>query len=170
MIDFLTNLLTSKKKFESIVISKLSFLEARIENLNERIRLLEGTVVTQANSIASLTNRYAEKACSEVLPDKDITNGKLSTKKARTSGISRYRTDSSPSGLSSSYADDGARSQLLTGNTRHSYDDQSPTAGHHHIDHHGSNHDISGSQHSHGDFGGYDSGCSDSSFFGGSCD
>lgn len=54
MINYLSDLLRNKR-FERNVISNLNFLESRIQNLNERIRVLESTVVSQANTITSLT-------------------------------------------------------------------------------------------------------------------
>jgi hypothetical protein len=52
MINYLSDLLRNKR-FERNVISNLNFLESRIQNLNERIRVLESTVVSQANTITS---------------------------------------------------------------------------------------------------------------------
>lgn len=158
MINFLSDLFRNKR-FERNVSSTLSLLESRIENLNERIRVLESTVVSQANTVASLTKSSDSTTRPDSFPDKSIANGKLPTKKAATAGVSGYRTGSDTSRHRASYADDSA-----------SYQQATPSAGHHNSGHHHHHHDSGLYHNSFGDTGGYDSGCSDSSFSSGSCD
>ena len=158
MINFLSDLFRNKR-FERNVSSTLSLLESRIENLNERIRVLESTVVSQANTVASLTKSSDSTTRPDSFPDKSIANGKLPTKKAATAGVSGYRTGSDTSRHRASYADDSA-----------SYQQATPSAGHHNSGHHHHHHDSGLCHNSLGDTGGYDSGCSDSSFSSGSCD
>ena len=158
MINFLSDLFRNKR-FERNVSSTLSLLESRIENLNERIRVLESTVVSQANTVASLTKSSDSTTRPDSFPDKSIANGKLPTKKAATAGVSGYRTGSDTSRHRASYADDSA-----------SYQQATPSAGHHNSGHHHHPHDSGLCHNSFGDTGGYDSGCSDSSFSSGSCD
>ena len=158
MINFLSDLFRNKR-FERNVSSTLSLLESRIENLNERIRVLESTVVSQANTVASLTKSSDSTTRPDSVPDKSIANGKLPTKKAATAGVSGYRTGSDTSRHRASNADDSA-----------SYQQATPSAGHHNSGHHHHHHDSGLCHNSFGDTGGYDSGCSDSSFSSGSCD
>ena len=177
MINYLSDLLRNKR-FERNVNASLSFIESRIENLNERIRVLESTVVAQANSIASLTKYSAsgpwqiskkgnvalENAVVRSAPISSgiITNGKVSSKETKTSGDTGLRANFGSGRADSSRFSAGADS------TQPQYD---PYAGYEGATFSGS---VS-SRHNHhehdcGDTGGYDSGCSDSSSSSGSFD
>ncbi|MCP5821430.1 hypothetical protein NL352_29040, partial [Klebsiella pneumoniae] len=79
MINYLSDLLRNKR-FERNVISNLNFLESRIQNLNERIRVLESTVVSQANTITSLTKSSDSTPRPDPFPDKNFAHGKLPKK------------------------------------------------------------------------------------------
>lgn len=167
MINFLSDLLRNKR-FERNVSSNLKSLEHRIENLNERIQVLESTVVSQANTIASLTKVSVPTQRPDLFPDKNIAHGKLPKEKTATAGVSGSRSGTGTSRYSASYADDAAGAQQFTGNRSQVYEDSASVSRHHGLSHH--HHDSSFCHNSHGDVGGYDSGCSDSSFSGGSFD
>lgn len=160
MINYLSDLLRNKR-FERNVSSNLSFLEHRIENLNERIRVLESTVVSQANTLASLTKSSGSTPRPDLFPDKSIAHGKLPKEKTATSGVSGYRTGTDASRYRASYADDAAGAQQFTGSRSQVHEDSASVSRHHGSSHH--HHDSSSCYSSHGDVGGYDSGCSDSS-------
>ena len=172
MINYLSDLLRNKR-FERNVNASLSFIESRIENLNERIRVLESTVVAQANSIASLTKYSAsgpwqiskkgnvalENAVVRSAPISSgiITNGKVSSKEAKTSGDTGLRANFGSGRADSSRFSAGADS------TQPQYD---PYAGYEGATFSGSvssRHNHNHHEHDCGDTGGYDSGCSDSS-------
>ncbi|MBR7605575.1 hypothetical protein KC225_17950, partial [Klebsiella pneumoniae] len=85
MINYLSDLLRNKR-FERNVISNLNFLESRIQNLNERIRVLESTVVSQANTITSLTKSSDSTPRPDPFPDKNFAHGKLPKKKTTAAG------------------------------------------------------------------------------------
>ncbi|OKN04135.1 hypothetical protein AM337_005768 [Klebsiella pneumoniae] len=172
MINYLSDLLRNKR-FERNVISNLNFLESRIQNLNERIRELESTVVSQANTITSLTKNSAsgpwqiskkgnvalENAVVRSAPISSgiITNGKVSSKEAKTSGDTGLRANFGSGRADSSRFSAGADS------TQPQYD---PYAGYEGSTFSGSvssRHNHNHHEHDCGDTGGYDSGCSDSS-------
>lgn len=159
MINYLSKLLRNKQ-FERHISSDLKFLENRVQNLNERIRMLECTVASQANTIASLTKSSGPTPRPDPFPDKNIAHGKLPKKKTEAAGVSGYRSGTGTSRHSASYADDAAGAQQFTGNSSQVCEDSASVSRHHGSSHH---HDTSFCHNSHGDVGGYDSGCSDSS-------
>ena len=162
MINYLSDLLRNKR-FERNVISNLNFLESRIQNLNERIRVLESTIVSQANTITSLTKSSDSTPRPDPFPDKNFAHGKLPKKKTTAAGASGYRADSVTSRHRASYADDAAGAQQFTENRSQVHEDSASVSRHHGSSHHHHHHDSSSCYSSHGDVGGYDSGCSDSS-------
>ncbi|GKO12740.1 hypothetical protein NUKP99_46990 [Klebsiella variicola] len=167
MINYLSKLLRNKQ-FERHVTSDLNFLENRVQNLNERIRMLECTVASQANTIASLTKSSGPTPRPDPFPDKNIAHGKLPKKKTEAAGVSGYRSGTGTSRHSASYADDAADSHRFVGDANHVHEDSGAA-----IRHHGSSHHHHGSDHCHNSFGdirGYDSGCSDSTSSSGSFD
>lgn len=182
MINYLSDLLRNKR-FERNVNASLSFIESRIENLNERIRVLESTVVAQANSIASLTKHSAsgpwqiskkgnvalENAVVRSAPISSgiITNGKVSSKEAKTSGDTGLRANFGSGRADSSRFSAGADSTQPQYDPYAGYEGAtfsgSVSSRHNHHNHNHHEHDSSSCYSSHGDVGGYDSGCSDSS-------
>lgn len=160
MINYLSKLLRNKQ-FERHVTSNINLLENRILNLNERIRVLECTVVSQANTITSFTKSSGPTPRPDPFSDKNIAHGKLPKKKTEAAGVSGYRAGTDTSRHSASYADDAVGTHRFAGNTNHVHEDSGSANRHH-----GSSHHHHGSNHCHnsfGDTGGYDSGCSDSS-------
>lgn len=131
-------------------------MDSKIRALIMRVDLLERVVSGQAATISRLT---ADQEKTRIA--KDFTHGKAREKQAQASRSSNLR--SSVRTFRSSPAQSGAetRTQHYSAPTSVTVDDPAPS--HHHGHHH--HHHHSGS-----DFGGYDSGCSDSSSSFSGCD
>jgi hypothetical protein len=159
MINYLSDLLRNKR-FERNVISNLNFLESRIQNLNERIRVLESTVVSQANTItlsrrAVIRRRAPTRSLIKTLPMENYQRKRLQPLALLVIGLTLSPLGIAPvTQMMQPALSNSRKTEAKSTRTAHLSPDI--TAHHHH-------HDSSSCYSSHGDVGGYDSGCSDSS-------
>ncbi|MHD0345594.1 hypothetical protein ACYZUZ_21985 [Klebsiella pneumoniae] len=151
--------------------AEISLLSSRIAALESRLSRVEGSAadadgkVSRPWQISKEGNVTLEKAVVEtaLISSGIITNGKVSSKEAKTSGDTGLRANFGSGRADSNRSSTGAGSSQPQYDSYAGYEGAtfSGSVSSHHNHHHG--HDC-------GSTGGYDSGCSDSSFSSGSCD